>query len=116
MILSSRVPRDGRTIMDAITDIRSLVIGVMGANPYDGFDASRYQRDITGWQSTHPWFAQIIGQVKPERILEVGTWKGASAIHMAQLAKQVNPRAQVLCVDTWLGSHRVLWTTPEYRR
>jgi SAM-dependent methyltransferase len=102
--------------MDAITDIRSLVIGVMGANPYDGFDASRYQRDITGWQSTHPWFAQIIGQVKPARILELGTWKGASAIHMAHLAKQVNPQAQVLCVDTWLGSHRVLWTTPEYRR
>jgi hypothetical protein len=35
---------------------------------------------------------------------------------MAQLARRFNPQAEVLCVDTWLGSHRVLWSTPEYRR
>jgi hypothetical protein len=102
--------------MDANTDIKALVVGLMGSNPYDGFDAAKYPRDVTGWQSRHPWFEQIIAQVKPRRILEIGTWKGASAIHMAQLAKQHTPQAQVLCVDTWLGSHRVLWTTPEYRK
>ena len=88
----------------------------MGSNPFDGFDASGYRIDITGWQSNHPWFEEIVAQLKPRAILEVGTWKGASAIHMARLARKLDARAQVLCVDTWLGSHRVLWTNPDFRR
>ena len=102
--------------MDATTDIKTFVTGLMGSNPYDGFDATKHPRAITGWHSQHPWFEQIIVQVKPRRILEVGTWRGASAIHMAHLARQVNPQAQVLCIDTWLGSHRDLWTNAEYRK
>jgi len=105
-----------RRTMNLNEDIKTFVVELMGSNPYEGFDASAYSRDVTGWQSRHPWFEQIIGQLKPRRILEIGTWKGASAIHMAQLARQLDPQAQVLCVDTWLGSHRVLWTTPDYRK
>ena len=36
--------------------------------------------------------------------MEVGTWKGASAIHMAQQAKRLGLRTEIICVDTWLGS------------
>ena len=96
-------------------DIKSFIVGLMGSNPYDGFDAAAYQLDVTGWGAHHPWFEQIIAQVKPRLILEVGTWKGASAIHMAKTARRFNPGAQVLCVDTWLGSHKILWTRPDYR-
>lgn len=98
------------------SDIRSFVVQLMGASPYEGFDASRYTLSVTGWQSHHPWFQALIAQVKARAILEVGTWRGASAIHMAQVARRLDPAAQVLCVDTWLGSHKVLWTNPEYRK
>jgi hypothetical protein len=39
-------------------------------------------------------------------IIEVGTWKGHSAIHMASYSG-----ASVVCVDTWLGSLEH-WVTP----
>jgi len=99
-----------------LASVKDFIVGLMGTNPYDGFDASTRQLDVTGWQFRHPWFESIIAQVKPAAILEVGTWKGASAIHMAHVARRVNPQAQVVCVDTWLGSHRVLWSNPDYRR
>jgi hypothetical protein len=99
-----------------LSSVKDFVVALMGANPYDGFDAAARELDVTGWQSTHPWFEQIITQLRPRTILEVGTWKGASAIHMARIARRYNPQAEVLCVDTWLGSHRILWRTPEYRR
>lgn len=102
--------------MSRVTDIRSFVIELMGSNPYDGFDTSGYSLDVTGWQSQHPYFEAIIAQTKPHLILEVGTWKGASAINMANLAKRLDPTAQILCVDTWLGSHRDLWLNHEIRK
>ena len=98
------------------SDIKSFVVDLMGSNPYDGFDATKHKLSVTGWQSHHPWFEQIITPLKPRRILEVGTWRGASAIHMANIARRVDSQAQVLCVDTWLGSHRDLWLNHEYRR
>jgi len=99
-----------------LPSVKDFVVRLMGTNPYDDFDAASRPLDLTGWQSRHPWFEGIIAQLKPRAILEVGTWKGASAVHMAQVARRFNPQAEVLCVDTWLGSHRVLWSTPEYRR
>lgn len=57
--------------------------------------------DLQGWHSTDPFFAKIIEQVDPEVIVEVGTWKGASAIHMARLTETVGTK--IYCCDTWLG-------------
>lgn len=99
-----------------MSDIKSFVVNLMGSNPYEGFDPSPYKLDVTGWQSYHPWFEGTIAQVRPKLILEVGTWKGASAIHMARAARKLVPDAQVLCIDTWLGSHRILWSDPTYRQ
>jgi predicted O-methyltransferase YrrM len=55
----------------------------MGSSPYDGFDAAGYLLDILGWKSEHPYFEAIIPKTRRHTILEVGTWKGASAIRMA---------------------------------
>ena len=43
-------------------------------------------------------------EYRPDLIIEVGTWKGASAINMAQLMRQEGIDGAVICVDTWLGS------------
>lgn len=59
---------------------------------------------VPGWGSTDPIFARIIGETRPQRIIEVGTWLGASAIHMAGLCD-----AEIICVDTWLGAFE-MWT------
>ena len=96
--------------------IKEFIVSLMGEDPYAGFDASGFKIDTTGWQSEHPWFEGIINQIKPRYILEIGTWKGASAINMARVARRHDAAAEVLCVDTWLGSHRVLWTNPTYRQ
>jgi len=62
------------------------------------------QSGIYGWNSYDPIFAELIGRVQPRLICEVGSWLGASALHMASLA----PDATIYCVDTWKGS-------PEHR-
>ena len=43
-----------------------------------------------------------------ETIVEVGSWKGASAIHMAQTAGSLGLRPTVICIDTWLGTFEVV--------
>ena len=37
-------------------------------------------------------------------IIEVGSWKGGSAINMAGILKKNKINAKILCIDTWLGS------------
>lgn len=55
---------------------------------------------LDGWNSYAPIFKALIERVKPRVIIEVGSWVGASAIHMAKLA----PDARIWCVDTFEGS------------
>jgi hypothetical protein len=73
-------------------------------DPYAGFDPSAYPQDMQGWGWNHPFFAKIMEAIRPAVIIEVGTWKGASAIHMARLAKTMNLPVEIVCIDTWLGS------------
>jgi predicted O-methyltransferase YrrM len=42
-------------------------------------------------------------------IIEVGTWKGLSAITMANIARECNVNVQIICIDTWLGAPE-FWT------
>ena len=73
-------------------------------SPYEGFDPDTYPADLQGWGSDDPIFRDLIAVVKPKIIVEVGTWKGASAIHMAQIARELGLDTKIICVDTWLGS------------
>lgn len=66
--------------------------------------------DIGGWNAEHSVFADLVNQVKPKIIIEVGTWKGASAIQMANAVKHNNLSCTIYCIDTWLGSTE-FWTT-----
>jgi Methyltransferase domain len=73
-------------------------------NPYAGFDPSPYPDDLQGWGSDDPIFAAVIDYVRPRLIVEVGTWKGRSAINMARLCRERGLATQIVCIDTWLGT------------
>ena len=65
-----------------------------------------------GWNSEAPIFEMMIARHKPQLIVEVGSWKGASAIHMASMCKRLGLSTHILCVDTWLGAME-MWEDKE---
>ena len=74
-------------------------------NPYEGFPADKFAMDLQGWGQDSPIFEHVVSTYHPSRMIEVGTWKGASAIKTAELMKRYHiPEPQLICVDTWLGS------------
>ena len=73
-------------------------------SPYKDFDASSVEPDLQGWGSDHPIFERLIQSLRPNRVLEVGSWKGRSAINMATHLRKAGLAAEMICVDTWLGS------------
>jgi len=90
--------------------LRDVVLSLGMGNVFEDFDHSPYtlEVDMAGG-ATRPIFEQIIGTLRPRTMIEVGTWTGASAIHMAKLLKQHAGEATLVCIDTWLGSHHLLW-------
>jgi hypothetical protein len=61
-------------------------------------------KDISGWNGLSSVFAKLISETKPSLIIEVGTWKGQSAINMANFIKENKYQTKILCIDTWLGA------------
>lgn len=49
-------------------------------------------------------FSQLVQASKPNRILEFGSWQGRSAVTLLTVAAEQGLDAEILCVDTWLGS------------
>lgn len=73
-------------------------------SPYEDFDARLHPDDLQGWGSDDPVLVGAIQLLRAARVCEVGSWKGRSAIRMAQAAKAANIDTEIVCVDTWLGS------------
>ena len=73
-------------------------------SPYAGFDVDAHPEDLQGWNSYVNVFRDVIEQVRPRRIVEVGVWKGTASIHMAKIVRELGLRCEIVCVDTWLGS------------
>jgi predicted O-methyltransferase YrrM len=80
--------------------VRSLLFE---RDPYVGLEQLRPE-DMQGWGSDHAVFRRVLSEVRPSLIVEVGSWKGASAIHMADLVKELGLPAEIVCIDTWLGN------------
>lgn len=78
-------------------------------NPYDGFDFATRPFDAHGWGAQSPAFREVLAEQRPRLIIEVGTWKGASALEMAAIARDLGLATQIVCVDTWLGALE-FWT------
>jgi predicted O-methyltransferase YrrM len=69
--------------------------------------------DCQGWSEDFDVFEMVLKNKKPNLIIEVGTWKGSSAITIGNLCTKLNYNdTQILCVDTWLGSEEhYTWLT-----
>ena len=76
---------------------------------------NRFPEHFGGWGSGHPWFAELITDLKPRLIIEVGSFLGGSAINMGATVKALGLHdSAVICVDTWLAEE-ILWSMPEHR-
>lgn len=60
--------------------------------------------DLQGWNGRHPVFERLIEELRPTVIMDIGVWKGQSAIYMATALKQFDIDGAVIAIDTWLGS------------
>lgn len=82
-------------------------------NPYDGFDYKKYQyKPVPEWYGESEELRQLVRETIPSTavtIIEVGTWKGDSAICMADEMVKNAIDGEVVCVDTWLGGAE-FWT------
>lgn len=67
-------------------------------------DLSLLPLDLQGWHGNDIIFQQLIDKINPKIIIEVGSWKGQSAINMALHCKKTQKETLIYCVDTWLGS------------
>lgn len=70
---------------------------------YDGIESIPVTFDTQGWNSSNPIFSRLITQIKPSTIIEVGVWKGASLIHMADICRELNLPTILYGVDAWFG-------------
>ncbi|MEA3207948.1 MAG: hypothetical protein QOE70_1005 [Chthoniobacter sp.] len=73
-------------------------------DPYEGFDFQSHPLDLQGWGGESPAFRELISEIKPRLVIEVGSWKGASAVQMGLAIEEANLPTTILCVDTWLGA------------
>jgi hypothetical protein len=80
---------------------------------YKNFTATA-PTDEVGFFSDSDVFEKIINAIKPKTIIEIGSWKGHSAIAMANMCKDIGIFSNIICVDTWLGSNEH-WLTTKYR-
>lgn len=85
------------------------ISAIHAVNPYEGFDYKSYPLDLQGWGSISPAFNQIIADVRPDFIIEVGAWKGGSTANMAGITADLGLATKILSIDTWLGAQE-FWT------
>jgi len=84
-------------------DPANLMKALHVTNIYEGFDYVAVGNNLQGWGSDSKTFSTLIAEIKPKFIIEVGTWKGGSAIMMAKELSKLGTGV-VLCIDTWLGA------------
>jgi SAM-dependent methyltransferase len=82
---------------------RELMRRIHGVNIYAGF-TPMLAEDRQGWNSQHPSFEEIIRKTRPDLVIDVGVWKGASTILLADLLRQHGINGAVIGIDTFLGS------------
>jgi predicted O-methyltransferase YrrM len=81
---------------------------------FDELQVNDYKIDLQGWLDEDN-FTKVFLKSLPKKkdglvIVEVGTWKGKSAVHMATILKREGySNFKIVCIDTWLGAQE-FWT------
>ncbi|SEA21639.1 class I SAM-dependent methyltransferase [Rubrimonas cliftonensis] len=73
-------------------------------NAFDGLQLDPARVDEQGWNSRHPFFDTVIELCRPRLVIELGVWKGMSALYMADVMERLGVDGEILAIDTWLGS------------
>jgi len=60
--------------------------------------------DLNGWGVAPRLYEKLVDKLKPSLVVEVGVWKGATTIALAELLKSRKLPGKVIAVDTWLGA------------
>lgn len=106
----------GIPVVDNIAQLLQVLNELELLVDYHKIEKASLPPDIQGWGHEDPIFDYVIRHWCPRLIIEVGTWKGASAIKMAEIQKGYGIDGIILCIDTWLGSNESLWRAPEVRQ
>ena len=97
-------------IQNTVDNANHPFLRQLQSSAYNHLDTSNHTLDLAGWvnEGFEPTFLQIINQLRHYSnpvIIEVGSWKGASAHLMATICKRHNVKLSALvCIDTWLGA------------
>jgi predicted O-methyltransferase YrrM len=84
-----------------MSSVEKLVEDTFGISPFTDFLPTDHQ----GFTHDIDVFQYLIELVRPEVIIEVGSWKGGSAIAMSKSLESVGLlKSKIVCVDTWAGS------------
>lgn len=84
-----------------------------GRDPFAALPTGLYAVDLQGWNSSHPILTKSAIRSDPIIVVEIGVWKGASVVAMANAMKNLGIDGVVVAVDTWLGSSEH-WTNDEW--
>ncbi|CAN4111388.1 unnamed protein product [Withania somnifera] len=80
-----------------------------GTSPWDNFppphvDNLLRKKWVKGWGSKGAVFENLIRRVRPKTIIEVGTFLGASALHMVEVTRRLGlDDTQIVCIDDFRG-------------
>ena len=92
---------------------QSLIKKLQITNPYEGFDYQQYPLDLSGGGFLPGFILPLMEITRPRLIIEVGTWKGTSAVQMASIMGNLGIDGALICIDTWLGGlEHILNTDP----
>ena len=66
-------------------------------------NGAEYPTDPQHYDTESEVLDELLGALKPATVFELGSWKGHSAIAIANRLKSFHPQYAVVCIDTWLG-------------
>lgn len=86
-----------------LSEYDRLMSMIHGRNPYDGFVPETASLDgvVLDSGANVGSLQRLVSENRPRVIIEIGSWRGSSAINMA---RKIDADGVIVCVDTWLGS------------
>lgn len=82
-------------------NIENIITG----NPYKKYKEKIFESDVLSWPREFDGivFKNIINRVRPNTIIELGSFLGYSTFKMLDECKLLNLSTKCICIDTWLG-------------